>query len=68
MEAAPTMDSTDVGAIIMEAIARTEAMGANDSERSVLLGILRDFEQKKISAQEAIERAHGVVDSKQDYH
>lgn len=43
-------------------------MGANDSEMDELDKIKSAVESKKISPQEAISKALGIKESKQDYH
>lgn len=69
MELSPEQkQSVDVNALIMGILAQVMAMGANDSERSVLMTIQKEYQEKKISAEEAIKRAEGVRDSKNAYH
>ncbi|MFH1111760.1 MAG: hypothetical protein V1712_01680 [Patescibacteria group bacterium] len=43
-------------------------MGANDSEFSVIKGILERLRNKEISAEEAIAQANQIKNNKQDYH
>lgn len=56
----------------LSSIATIEAeiavMGANDCEFSVLKNIRKQLGSGKISPGEAICRAEGLRDSKQDYH
>lgn len=69
MEPSPEQkQDVDVNAVIMGILAEIMAMGANDSERSVIMTIQQEYQEKKISAEEAVKRAEGVRDSKNAYH
>lgn len=69
MEPEPTSpNKIDVQAAISGILTQVMAMGANDSERSVLMKISKDHMERKISDEEALAMAEGVRDSKNAYH
>lgn len=55
-------------ATVREIWQQAYAMGANDSEYGAFKDILDDLESEKITPQQAVERARGILGSKQDYH
>lgn len=69
MEGAPQLvDKADVEMAIMGVLSQVEVLGANDSERNTILGIVENYRAGKLSADKALSDAHEILETKQDYH
>ena len=69
MEGAPQLvDKAEVEMAIMGVLSQIEILGANDSERNTILGLVEQYRAGELSADKALSDAHEILEAKQDYH
>jgi len=62
------MPPSEALAQILALRSQTEVMGANDYEGSAFERLQKRLEEGEITPEDALKEAHGILESKQDYH